>query len=448
LVLIAFGDTIQNLTQSLIQRLYSADPTSLGGRIFSLAARNASGIPVEGYIQKALSFLEKWQRGLTLLSSLAVIFSGLAFICLKLAQIGLDKDFLTLPRLHSLPALSMPKKYWPRTFQVILVPGILLGLTAAIRILGLFGWILVGIYFFLKTERHYLAGLIGSGTIAFITMVLFWPYLGPAPLTRLIAVLKYMSSNPISVPVLFNGTVYSSLSLPRLYFPTLLGLNLTEPVWPLFLFSLFCAVFLAHRRQLDWRSLVPILLWFFLPLLYILLLRPPMYDGIRHFLLILPPVFILCSLAIEMLFHWLQQPWLRAGLVVLILAPGIFNTIQLHPYQYTYFNTLAGGLKGANRKYDLDYWLTCYKEAMEQVEQSPYSNARIFVLRVPEIATYYVSDPSQVVEYVSDADQMTAGDLLLLSTRENLDQVIHPEYPTVISIGRQNATFCVVKEAP
>jgi hypothetical protein len=157
---------------------------------------------------------------------------------------------------------------------------------------------------------------------------------------------------------------------------------------------------------------------------------------------------MISSLAIEVLFEQLRKQWLRIGLVILILAPGIYNTISLHPYQYTYFNTLVGGLQGAYRKYDLDYWLTCYKEAMQQVEQSPFSHARVYVLRVPEIATYYASDPSRVVEYVSEVDQMTSGDLLLLSTRENLDQVIHPDYRIQFEIGRQKAIFCMVKEAP
>jgi hypothetical protein len=38
---------------------------------------------------------------------------------------------------------------------------------------------------------------------------------------------------------------------------------------------------------------------------------------------------------------------------------------RLHPYEYTYFNRLAGGVAGARGRYMLDYWGLSFKQASQ-----------------------------------------------------------------------------------
>ena len=42
--------------------------------------------------------------------------------------------------------------------------------------------------------------------------------------------------------------------------------------------------------------------------------------------------------------------------------------IRLHPYEYLFYNSLVGGLEGASRRYDLDYWFSSMPEAIGQLE--------------------------------------------------------------------------------
>ena len=42
--------------------------------------------------------------------------------------------------------------------------------------------------------------------------------------------------------------------------------------------------------------------------------------------------------------------------------------IRLHPYEYLFYNSLVGGLEGASRSYDLDYWFNSMPEAIGQLE--------------------------------------------------------------------------------
>jgi hypothetical protein len=39
--------------------------------------------------------------------------------------------------------------------------------------------------------------------------------------------------------------------------------------------------------------------------------------------------------------------------------------VRLHPYEYTYFNRLAGGVAGAQGRYMLDYWGLSLKQASQ-----------------------------------------------------------------------------------
>jgi hypothetical protein len=41
--------------------------------------------------------------------------------------------------------------------------------------------------------------------------------------------------------------------------------------------------------------------------------------------------------------------------------------VRLHPYQYVYFNHLAGGARGADGRYMLDYWGLALKQASTEL---------------------------------------------------------------------------------
>jgi hypothetical protein len=42
--------------------------------------------------------------------------------------------------------------------------------------------------------------------------------------------------------------------------------------------------------------------------------------------------------------------------------------VRLHPYEYLFYNPLVGGLEGASRRYDLDYWFSSMPEALSMLE--------------------------------------------------------------------------------
>jgi hypothetical protein len=179
-----------------------------------------------------------------------------------------------------------------------------------------------------------------------------------------------------------------------------------------------------------------------------LLLRPPIYDGYRHFLFILPPVFITAGLAFQALKERLRITWHYALVSLVLVAPGVIGLVKMHPYEYTYYNLLVDGTGGAYRHYETDFWLTCYKELMAQVDEGIDPGVTLFVHRQPSIAREYASPGMLIERFDPDDDRTFPGSLLLVTTRANVDLSLHPEAQEILSVGRDGAVFCMVKEIP
>jgi hypothetical protein len=365
-------------------------------------------------------------------------------------------------------------------FSAIIIPAIILGITTSIRVLGPLAGLLVltyAVFIFGKRMFVFLPPLILYGVIALLAMFITWPFLWENPIARFAEVTQFMSDNPTNLSVLFDGVVYRAGELPRRYLPFMLATTLTEAVWPLFLGGLFIGYFklLKENRNLstnlrevtaeeNWRSLrssldaptirnslislTLILLWFAIPVAYVLLRRPSMYDGLRHFLFILPPVFIFTGIALEFLFDHVSISWLRAGLILVLIAPGLAGIIQLHPYEYTYYNSFVGGTSGVFRRYETDYWLTCYKEAVEKLNQTVSNPADLYVHREAYIAAYYANTNFNVQELRGALDKVKPADLILVNTRTNEDRKVFKDAPIVMQIARGDAIFCTVRQIP
>jgi hypothetical protein len=97
--------------------------------------------------------------------------------------------------------------------------------------------------------------------------------------------------------------------------------------------------------------------------------RTPVYNGTRHLLFVVPVLAVLAGLSAA---AWFDGRWSRparlvaAASLAVSLAVTLADMVELHPYQYVYFNRLfAGGLLGAASRYETDYLCTSYKEGID-----------------------------------------------------------------------------------
>jgi hypothetical protein len=236
-----------------------------------------------------------------------------------------------------------------------------------------------------------------------------WPYLWPDPIQNALnsfTVVQDFGGHE----VFFRGQVYLSNALPWDYFPTLASLQLTEPC--LVLFGLGCAVvawrFLKGRtNRLQIGLLVA---WTGAPVLWLIFRGVPIYNSIRHYFFVLPPLFIFAGVGAESLLGLFRRSWLRVGLVALALAPGVWGIISLHPYEYAYFNSLAGGVSGAYDAFEVDYWCLSLKEATKYVNQAAGAGEVVRIL-----------GPVQSAEPYARADLIRSG---LRSPTSSADMVL------------------------
>jgi hypothetical protein len=339
---------------------------------------------------------------------------------------------------------SKPNARW------IITAAFFLGIATSIRVLGPFAGLLVGIYAISKISSEnivrWIKVLAAYGFVTALIAFISWPYLWTNPLQNFIEAFGFMSDNPTQLKVLFNGDLFSADVLPRRYFPVLLGLTLTEPVWFLFGIGAISAFWKLRKEKL--MAAILVMLWIAIPFAYVLLRKPPMYDGYRHFLFILPPVFIFTGFALEDFYSRIHKQWIHAILVAILLLPPMIPAIRLHPYEYAYYNSLIGGTNGAFRRYETEYWLTCYKEAMEDLQSRSKDPATIYVHREAYIAAAYAKNFMTVKDERGALNEIKSGDYILVNSRSNEDLKTFRDAPLIVAVQRGAALFCAIKRIP
>ena len=325
------------------------------------------------------------------------------------------------------------------------IAGMFLGLVTSIRVLGPAAGALVALYACSRPSRLHSVVVPVYAAVAIAVSYATWPYLWAAPLGHFLNALQKMAAVPETLDVLYAGRIFWSKSLPIDYLPRLILLTLTKST--LALATLGGISLARHRlaRPAPATTLLPILLWFALPLGYVVATSLPIYDAYRHFLFMLPPVFILAGLGLDLILRHARWNWMRWVIVCVSVAPGALGIILLHPYEYTYFNSISGGMAAASRNYETDYWLTCYREAMES--PALLDSRTVFVFRQPSLAALYAGPGISIQGYDPNAppSAIPSNAALLLTTRTNSDHSILPGAPILLEISRLGAPFCVVK---
>jgi hypothetical protein len=224
--------------------------------------------------------------------------------------------------------------------------------------------------------------------IAWIVMLAWWPWAQTKPLVNPFKALAETAHFSSTVRVFHEGRYLDATDLPRSYLPTWFAISLPE-----FYFVLFAGLFFAYRfarrfaktaGSFDHTIKIGMLAFgFAFPPALAILLHSTLYNGLRHFLFVIPLLSVLAGMSFAALLESDLNRLVKAGvaaLVVLSAGSVVFDMVQLHPYQYIYFNrSIAGGLKNAAQRYETDYWGMSYREGAEWViaNYRPEAHAQI-----------------------------------------------------------------------
>jgi hypothetical protein len=264
-------------------------------------------------------------------------------------------------------------------------------------------------------------------------MLLCWPWAQQAPLTRPLEAMASFSHHGFPWKILFDGEHVLAEDLPASYLPLYFAIKLPELLLALLVASLAILVatrpsprLLAADRRLQAIAFVGFAALF--PVVYATAIGATMFNGIRHFLFVVPPLCCLGALGLDHLLRQSRTIRLAAGAAAAsCLAVHAGELARLHPYEYVYYNSLVGGLSGAAGKFETDYWAASYREdvdglveALDRREPKTWEHRvwRVAVCGPPLAATYYFPK-----NFVFEKERARA-DFFISFTKDDCDRSI------------------------
>jgi len=213
--------------------------------------------------------------------------------------------------------------------------------------------------------------------LGYLIMGLIWPWsvIEPGNPFRALTYFSHFFEKPWKE--MFDGALVSVPDMPWSYLPTLFALQLPEVLLGLFIASVVGTVISLSRENVTARRKTIFLMLTTaatLPLLVAMVKRPALYNGIRHFIFVIPPMAVLAGVAFAWGLNWLKdngRHWQAAAVAAFVfgLMLPLTEMIRLHPYQYTHFNHIAGTVRGANDLFMLDYWGLAFKQASDRLHE-------------------------------------------------------------------------------
>jgi hypothetical protein len=261
------------------------------------------------------------------------------------------------------------------------------GWLLAIRVPGLlipiFTIVAAGFVWFRSPERRaaILRGLAVYGVSTVLFVWALWPTLWRDPWASFWQAVQTMSRFPWQQRVLYAGDLVPATQLPWHYL--LVWIAITTPL--LYLCGFVIGVPVAVKRA--WHAVrahgtvdvypVLVLLWLCVPLVSVVVFRSVLYDGWRHLFFVYPALLLIATEGFAALGRalWSRRGRLpvRIAAVAMLLAvvAGIADVgafmIRAHPHEHVFFNSLAGGLRGARFRYEMDYWGLSGRPALEAI---------------------------------------------------------------------------------
>lgn len=229
--------------------------------------------------------------------------------------------------------------------------------------------------------------------IAWLTAVALWPWLQIGnPLRHFWMSLAHFAKVPTSFEFPSWGQLVTTDDLPWTYIPGQLAVRLPLvflllivaaallAVWSGGLFARNAARQFKHGGLSHLRS--PLLalarergrlvVWMAatMPVALLILRHATLYDGVRHVLFVIPMLGLLAGSALVGMASFLSGPRRVAlvSAVAVYAGTAIVNFALLHPLEYVAVNSLAGGIRGAYGRFELDYWSAAGTEALRRLE--------------------------------------------------------------------------------
>ena len=261
-------------------------------------------------------------------------------------------------------------------------------ISICLRINGIVIPVLIFFFIFIKYLRsdynkRLIALHITTIFLLIIFTIIFWPFLWENPFENFIKSFLIFKKYNINIFSLYDGNFINNKTIPWNY--SLNWIYITTPISYLILVVLGFIIFLRRilKRLLKindnnnyrdlWRGnseLFDLIAFsvIFTSLFSIIVFKSVIYNGWRHLYYIYPFMLFISGLSIKYLFISNKEKNINKFFKFLIILSIFFNInwlIKNHPFQYVFFNYLAG--KNVHNNYEMDYWGVSNKFALEKI---------------------------------------------------------------------------------
>ena len=265
-----------------------------------------------------------------------------------------------------------------RKLPDVLMFALMSALAANTKVIGLFFFAVIGLFYllYISAARLWDRRSVVMMITAIAAFCLFYYLLTPAMWHDPLDFFAYSLVNAFKFSrwggtVLFEGSFFQAhlLELPRSYLPKLILITTPPVILLLAVLGLVRLVWLAVKKLPDPADREPffftlmICLCALTPLLVAIVKKTVVYNGWRHFYFSYAGIILLSVYGLQWLLRRRRKAVaLLASLFVLFAA---VQDVMNHPYQYAYYNFLAG--RNVEQTYELDYWTVSMKNALELV---------------------------------------------------------------------------------
>jgi len=382
---------------------------------------------------------------------------------------------------------AVPRREWVKA-------SIALGAAMSVRIAGLltlgYLFMIVGLWIAWHARQsrdarlipryllRFTPKLLGVTIGAWALMLVFWPWAQLDPIRRpLIALARMSAFNLHERGMPFGSRRISTLRPPADYLLRYFAFKLPELILIASLAAL--VVFVVRlvwlrkrskaeragsvhaklgpiapdeRRRLAIAGLLVFAILF--PALYVIAKRSPLYDGLRHFLFLVPMFAVVAGISLAKLVRLAGARSRRAAWGLQALVAGhcvrmVLLMVHLHPHQYLGFNGFIGGLPGAYLRYSTDYYGNTYKEAFETLREHLWRTERERYLAGPYVVSACM--PGFVAkEYLGTNFELhkkggPEAEFWLGYTRNNC-YLKHEEHPELTRVERQDTLLVLIRD--
>lgn len=351
-----------------------------------------------------------------------------------------------------------------------LLLGLAIGLSIGLRIGGAFAVIYLLLVLLLALTQTgsrraawqlagaAIRGLLPAALLALLVTAICWPWVVMG-INHIVIAAQSFSHFAFNMNTIVAGKWVNISDISAAYLFQYLLIRLPELFLAGLLLALLFSLQSLMRGLAVWRTakalqinlpLAALIISSVFPLLFVLLDKPVLYNGIRHFTFILPPLAICAALALDKgLSMCKAKPICYASMAALIILSASYTTSllwRLHPYQYTFYNALAGDYKSAQTRWEADYWSSSSLQAARLLQQYIANEGAAAPAQPYQVAI--CAEAFQGQAYLDDRFVITenwrTADFFISTTHMNCHTVLQGKL--VGEINRLGATLAVVKD--